>query len=795
MNKYLKTLELDKILDMLVELASNEATRKMALELRPDCDSERVRYECLKTSQALELSVQFGTPPFSNFKDITSTAARAKSGAVISLRDLMDIAAMLRQIKGLADWYKHCENIETELSYLFSRLQPNDWLLEKLERSIISENEIADAASPELAAIRRKINRAGMQLRETLDKMVKNKTTQQYLQESSVTIRDGRFVLPVKSEHRGQISGLIHDTSATGQTIFIEPMAIVEANNDIRILQGKEQEEIERIICELCRDCGDYADILAENYKVCTELNLYFAKSNLAAKLNCSLPEITDDGKIYLKKARHPLIDKNKAVPIELSLGEEYQTLIITGPNTGGKTVALKTAGLLSAMTMCGLLIPVADGSRISVFSHILADIGDSQSIEQNLSTFSSHTNKVIEILGTADESSLVLLDELGSGTDPVEGAALAIAVIRRLMENGAKIMVTTHYQELKVFAIDSPSVQNASCEFDIATLRPTYRLIVGSPGKSNAFAISEILGMPSDIIEDAKGRVSDANTRLEEVIGKLEASRLELEREKEQITKLRIQAQEHESAVRKEREEIEAAKSDELEKARLRAMTIIEQTKAESNELLDELEKLRKEKDKKDFSSNVSGMKSKTKQSFNKMFDTANPVDKRDPNEGYVLPRKLKRGDTVYVVDLQRKGIISGDPDGSEFVFVQMGVMKTKMNISRLRLEEPEKVTYNNKNKPSRKVGRVGVKAERRGKMELDIRGSACDDGIYELDAFIDQAVMSNISTVTIIHGKGTGLLRKAVHQRLRSHPSVKNFRLGLFGEGEDGVTVVELK
>ncbi len=795
MNKYLKTLELDKILEMLAELASNEATRKMALELRPDCDLERVRYECLKTSQALELSVQFGTPPFSSFKDVTSTAARARSGAVISLRDLMDIAAMLRQIKGLADWYKHCENIETELSYLFSRLQPNDWLLEKLERSIISENEIADAASPELAAIRRKINRAGMQLRETLDKMVKSKTTQQYLQESSVTIRDGRFVLPVKSEHRSQISGLIHDTSATGQTIFIEPMAIVEANNDIRILQGKEQEEIERIICELCRDCGDYADILAENYKICTELNLYFAKSNLAAKLKCSLPEITDDGKIYLKKARHPLIDKNKAVPIELSLGEEYRTLIITGPNTGGKTVALKTAGLLSAMTMCGLLIPVADGSRISVFSHILADIGDSQSIEQNLSTFSSHTNKVIEILGTADENSLVLLDELGSGTDPVEGAALAIAVIRRLMENGAKIMVTTHYQELKVFAIDSPNVQNASCEFDIATLRPTYRLIVGSPGKSNAFAISESLGMPSDIIEDARSRVSDANTRLEEVIGKLEASRLELEREKEQIAKLRIEAQEHEKALRKEREELEAAKSDELEKARLRAMTIIEQTKAESNELLDELEKLRREKDKKDFSSNVSGMKSKAKQSFNKMFDTANPVDKRDPNEGYVLPRKLKRGDTVYVVDLQRKGIISGDPDGSEFVFVQMGVMKTKMNISRLRLEEPEKVTYNNKNKPSRKVGRVGVKAERRGKMELDIRGSACDDGVYELDAFIDQAVMSNISTVTIIHGKGTGLLRKAVHQRLRSHPSVKNFRLGLFGEGEDGVTVVELK
>lgn len=796
MDKYLKTLELDKILEMLAELTSNEETRRMALAIRPDTDLAAVRRECLKTSQAFSLSVQFGTPPFSNFKDICSSAARAKSGAVISLRDLMDIAAMLRQIKSLADWYDHCEGVETELDYLFSRLMPNDWLLEKLERSIISETEISDAASPELAAIRRKINRAGMQLRETLDKMIRNKTTQQYLQESTVTIRDGRFVLPVKSEYRGQVAGLIHDTSATGQTIFIEPMAIVEANNDIRLLEGKEQEEIERIIRELCGNCGEYADILCENYRICTELNLYFAKSNLAAKLNCSLPEITDDGSMHLKKARHPLIDRKKAVPVELSLGEDYQTLIITGPNTGGKTVALKTAGLLSAMTMCGLLIPVADGSRISVFRHILADIGDSQSIEQNLSTFSSHTNKVIEILDTADENSLVLLDELGSGTDPVEGAALAVSIIGRLMSSGAKIMVTTHYQELKVFAIDSEGVENASCEFDIETLRPTYRLIVGSPGKSNAFAISESLGMPKDIIEDAKARVSDANIRLEDVIGKLDAARIELERQREDISRLRAEAAAHEEAVRREKEELERFKADELEKARQRAMTIIEQTKAESNELLDELDRLRKGKDKKDFSENVSGMKSRTKQSFNKMYDTANPVAKQDPNADYKLPRKLRRGDTVYVVDLQRKGIISGDPDGSEFVYVQMGVMKTKMNISRLRLEEPDKVTYSGKPaKPARKMNKVGVKAERRGKMELDIRGCACDDGVYQLDQFIDQAVMSNISTIYIIHGKGTGLLRKAVQQRLKTHPSIKSFRLGVYGEGEDGVTVAELK
>lgn len=794
MNKYFKTLELDKILEILSELASNDETKRMAMKIQPDTDLERVRYENLKTSQAFELSIQFGTPPFTNFKDICGVAARAKSGAIISLRDLLDIAAMLRQIKALVDWYSHCENIKTELDYLFSRLMPNDWLLEKLERSIVSEEEIADAASPELAAIRRKINRAGIQLRETLDKMIKNQSVQKCLQENNVTIRDGRFVLPVKSEYRGQISGLVHDTSATGQTFFIEPMAIVEANNDIRILEGREQEEIDRIIRQLCAECGEYADILCENYKICTELNLYFAKANLAAKFNCSLPNITDDGKIHLKKARHPLLDKNKAVPIDISLGEEYKALIITGPNTGGKTVSLKTAGLLSAMTMCGLLIPVADGSSISIFDNILVDIGDSQSIEQNLSTFSSHTNKVIEILKIADENSLVLLDELGSGTDPVEGAALAVAIIKRLIASGAKLMVTTHYQELKVFAIDTENIENASCEFDINTLKPTYRLIVGSPGKSNAFAISESLGMPSDIISDARNSVDEANSRLEEVIGKLEASRIELERQKEDIVRLKREAAAEADTAKKLREELENSRDAELEKARIRAMSIIEATKAESNELLDELDKLRKEKDKKDFSENVSGMKSRTKQSFNKMYDTANPIHKHDSDDDYVLPRRLRRGDTVYIPELGRKGIISGEPDGSEFVFVQVGVMKTKMNVSKLRLEE----TQNNspaKTKSVRKVGRVGVKAERRGKMELDIRGCTCDEGVYQMDAFIDQAVMSNISTVTIIHGKGTGLLRKAVHSRLRSHPSVRTFRLGVFGEGEDGVTVVELK
>ncbi len=793
MDKYLKTLELDKILNMLAEHTSNDKTREMALKIRPDCDLERVKYETLKTSQALNLSIQFGTPAFINFKDICSTVNRAKSGAIISLRDLLDISVMLRQIKSLSDWYNHCENTETELSYLFSRLMPNDWLLEKLERSIVSEDEIADAASSELAAIRRKINRSQLHLRETLYKMIKSQSVQKCLQDTIITLRDGRYVLPVKSEYRGQISGLIHDTSSSGQTIFVEPMAIVEANNDIRLLESKEQEEIERIIRELCSDCGSYADILCDNYNVVTELNLYFAKANLAAAMKASLPEITDNGIIKLKKARHPLIDKNKVVPINLDLGGAYQSLIITGPNTGGKTVALKTAGLMCAMIMCGLLVPVADGSSISVFENILVDIGDSQSIEQNLSTFSSHTNNVIEILKLANSSSLILLDELGSGTDPVEGAALAVSVIESLMKSGAKLMVTTHYQELKIFALETDNVENASCEFDIETLRPTYRLIVGSPGKSNAFAISESLGMPKYIIERAKSRVSEENSRLENVIEKLEISRSDLEKQKDEIKALKAESEANAVKLRTELESIERTKADELEKARLRAMSIIESTKATSNELIDELEKLRKEKDKKDFSKNVSEIKSKSKQSFNKMYDKANPVEKRDLNKEYVLPRKLKRGDTVYVVDLDKKGIISGEPDGSEFVFVQMGVMKTKMKVSRLRLVEAEKVTYGNKS--VRKIGKVGGKIERRGTMELDIRGCACDDGIYQLDSFLDSAVMSNISTVTIIHGKGTGLLRKAVHKRLKEHPSVKSFRLGVYGEGEDGVTIVELK
>lgn len=794
MNKYEKILELDKILELLAGMTSNEISKKMALELKPEKSLDKVEEELCKTSEALSLAMRFGTPSFYGFKDMCMALRRVKSGAQLSLRDLMDITLVLKQIQALSEWYDHCAGMETELDYLFSQLTPVPYLLEKLERSIISEDEIADAASAQLAQIRRKIARSQQHLRDTLDKMVRSQDVQKCLQDTRVTLRDGRFVLPVKAEYRGQIQGLIHDSSASGQTIFVEPMGVVEANNDIRLLEAEEQEEIERIIKELCADCAAWSDSIIASHGVCAELNLYFAKANLAAKMKAFKPVVSDDGVIDLRKARHPLIPADRVVPISFCLGEEHRALIITGPNTGGKTVALKTCGLLTLMTMCGLLIPAAEGSRISVFKSVFANIGDTQSIEQNLSTFSAHMKDVIHILEEADDSSLVLLDELGSGTDPVEGAALAEAIISRLKDNGAKLMVTTHYQELKLYATEQPDVENASCEFDVENMRPTYRLITGAPGKSNAFAITEILGLSKYVIEHAKSLVSQENTRFETAVEQLEQTRRSLEEQLVIAEKAREEAEEHARELAEEKQAFLDEKAVRMEQVRLQANSIIETTKAESNALLDELDKLRREKEKENFADAVSAAKQGSKQRFNKMYDTANPLDDI-PQEEYVLPRPLKQGDTVMIADTKQRGVLAGNPDGSGHVFVQMGIMKTKVSVSKLRLIENQPQKQTKQSQPQKKQGRVSAKTERSGSMELDIRGSTCDEGVYEMEAFIDRAVLSHISTVTIIHGKGTGLLRKAVHQRLKRMPYVKSYRLGVFGEGEDGVTIVTLK
>ena len=791
MNNYYKSLELHKILEMLSEEASNTKTKEMALALTPDSDIDVVRSEMKKTSDAFDLSVKYGTPAFSNFKDIRGALNRASSGASLSLRELLDIAQMLYQVRMLSDWYKSTENEETSIGYLFVSLAPNKYLEDKIKNAVVSEDEISDMASHELANIRRKIAQAGVRIRESLDKLIRSSEVQKSLRENIVTMRDGRYVLPVKADFKGNVPGLVHATSATGSTYFIEPISVVEANNDIKVLQGEEQDEIDRIIAELSADCAAYAEALSADYVTCAEINLYFAKSNLGAKMRACIPELSDDGVIDLKKARHPLIDKKKVVPVDIKLGEDYNALIVTGPNTGGKTVILKTTGLLSAMAMCGLMIPASDGSKVSVFDNILVDIGDQQSIEQSLSTFSSHISNVVKILDAANEKSLILMDELGSGTDPVEGAALAVSIIENMVAKGSKLLVTTHYQELKLFAIETPGIENASCEFDIATLQPTYRLIIGSPGKSNAFSISSKLGISDDIINRANELVSTENQRFEEVVAQLEASRRELEKQHDEIEKLKNEQAEKVAELDKEIADLNSKKESELEKARVQAMRIVESRRMQSEQLLDELADIRKQKEKSNFAQLAINAKSKNKSALDKMYDTANPVQNKEHKE-YKLPRPLKRGDHVLIFDIDKKGILASDPDSNGNVFVQAGIMKTKVNVNKLRLLEPEKVTMQNKKVSTKNVR---GKMQRTPSLELDIRGCAVDEGIHELDMFIDNAVLTGAGIITVIHGKGTGVLRQGIQNHLKKHPSVKSFRSGVFGEGEDGVTVIELK
>ena len=785
------TLELQKVLEKLASEAANEKTKELARALVPDSDPARVRYALQQTEDAFRLSVRFGSPSFDSFQDVCAAVRRTQSGARVSLKELLEIARLLRQISSLADWYAHCENTETTLSDLFSRLQPDPYLADLLERSIENEERLADAASSELASIRRKITQAGVRLREKLEKMIRSSSMQTYLQEAIITIRDGRYVIPVKAEHRGDVAGLIHDTSATGQTYFIEPMAIVDANNDIRLLETQEQEEIERIITRLCAACGAAAEKLLTGYDICAELNLYFAKASLGTMQRGVIPQISEDGSIELKKARHPLIDPKTVVPINIALGGDYHALIITGPNTGGKTVALKTVGLLTAMAMCGLMIPAADGSRISVFDRILVDIGDRQSIEYNLSTFSAHTIQDIEIIRNADDRTLVLIDELGSGTDPVEGAALAVAVIERLRMQGAELIVTTHYQELKRYALETPDVENASCEFDLETLKPTYRIVIGSPGKSNAFAISHSLGMPEDVIAQAKALISSENQRFEQAVEQLDRTRAEYEKQLAELERLKASIAVHEREVREQAELLEQKREEELAKIRAQARRIVEQTVTESGALLEELRALKKEKDQADFAQKINAAKQKSNQTIDRLY--ANSDTEEQSN--YTLPRALKKGDAVLVVSMGRVGTVLAEPSGGT-VTVQIGAMKTRVPLDGVRLEKQQP-----KQKQSQKTHTTVVRSQKGGTgvrsaaTELDIRGCTVDEGIMMTENFIAGSLLSGFETVTIIHGKGTGALRKGIHDHLRRMKQVKSYRLGVYGEGEDGVTIVSLK
>jgi DNA mismatch repair protein MutS2 len=800
--RYIKTLELDKILAMLAELTASDAAREKALALQPLTDRDEVRREIDRTNDLFQLTVRFGTPTFIGLKNPVGRLKIAQSGGTLSCSDLLGIAAVLRQARILTQWHDQWETEENAVSEQFSRLYLNNSLERAISSAIISEDALDDNASPELAAIRRKIRMTELKIRDKMEGMIRSSTYQKYLQDAIVTMRDGRFVVPVKAEYRSEIPGMVHDTSGSGSTYFVEPAAVVEANNEIRVLQAKEQDEIERILAELSGRCGEDADNIIWCFQNVIDLNVLFAKTTLAYKMKAMAPKVTDDGHILLKKARHPLIDPKKVVPIDFALGDEYSTLVITGPNTGGKTVTLKTAGLLTLMTMCGLLIPVADGSSISVFDDVLVDIGDEQSIEQSLSTFSAHMVNLVNILSVATYTSLVIIDELGSGTDPVEGAALAVAILEKLRIRGAKVAVTSHYAELKMYALQTDRVQNACCEFDVESLMPTYRLLIGVPGKSNAFAISRKLGLDEDIIQSASELVHSENKRFEEVVDSLESSRQQYEQmqaalaeEKREIDRKLAEIGAHQAQLERDREKEE-------ERAKLQAQAIVRDVQAQADSILDELNQIKKMKDSDEFSRMMLNARSSVRGKMGKMHDAANPIHERT-NEGYTLPRPLKAGDTVQIYDIDKEGTVIKPVDKNGMVLVQSGILKTRVPIGNLRLIEKEKIKVNGKSvaksgggvhtsgvsRGSRSVGGRG------GFPEVDLRGMNIEEALIEVDRFIDSSVLSGVHQITIIHGKGTGALREAIQSHLKRHPSVRTYRLGVFGEGETGVTIAELK
>ena len=797
--KALHTLEYNKILDMLADCAETEGAREMALSLRPDFEPERIKKKLAQTTDAKKLASIKGRPSFGGIKDVRSALERAEKSAVLSTRELLDIAEVLNVARRLVDYYytdKRGELEKTSLDEIFARLEPIRVLELKITKIILAEDLIADEASPELAEIRRKIKAAQNKIRDTLQRYVQSETYARYLQDNIITMRNGRYVIPVKAEYKNEIKGLIHDTSASGATIFIEPMAVVEANNELRELESREQHEIERILAELSADCAKVSDVIARNYYAITELAFIFAKAELSFRLDAAAPTLTNDRCIELYRARHPLLDKNKVVPVTILLGKtggaNYTTLVVTGPNTGGKTVTLKTVGLFALMAQSGLHIPADDTSRICVFDRVLADIGDEQSIEQSLSTFSAHMVNIANIMKIVDDRSLVLFDELGAGTDPTEGAALAVAILEAIRKKRALCVATTHYAELKAYALDTEGVQNASCEFDVETLRPTYRLIIGSPGKSNAFAISQKLGLDPAIIEDAKRRISSDARRFEMLIEKLEESRIEMERQRDEAARLR---REYEAFKASEEEKIRkklAQAEKELEKAQAKAIQIVESAKLTSEFVLEQLEELKRQRESEVFGERLDAARREIRRRLRDAHAQADPV-RESADVDYVPPRPLRKGDEVLIVSIGKRGVLIDDPDEDGNVTVKAGIINTKTNVKDLKLiEEGITVTDSQRRQHTAKQYRdIVIKSF---SPTLDLRGQNGEDGWHYTDKYLDDAKLAGVRSVTLIHGKGTGALRRALWEQLKKDPRVKSFRLGNYGEGDAGVTIVEL-
>ena len=769
---------------MVAEECSSQDGAQLARELEPVHTAAEAQWLLGETDAAFVAMAKYGAPSFYGMKNVTNPLRRAQAGGGLGLRELLDIGATLRTIRGLTQWWGKSGNVTTALTPRFEVLAPNKYLEEKIFTCIVNEEEVADNASPALASIRRKIRAASQRVRDQLDKLIHSQAHQKHLQESIVTQRGGRYVVPVKAEFRGEVPGLVHDTSASGATVFVEPMSVVELNNEIRVLRSDEQDEIARILLELSGEAGSFADSIIESYHYAVELDLIFAKAQVAYKMKAVVPQVGEDGKIALHAARHPLIAKEKVVPTDITLGVEFDTLIITGPNTGGKTVALKTIGLLTLMAMCGLMIPAGEGSRVAVFRHILADIGDEQSIEQSLSTCSAHMTNIVRILKETGENSLVLFDELGAGTDPVEGAALAEAIIQELRGRGVRLACTTHYAELKAYAIQTPGVENGSCEFDVATLRPTYRLLIGVPGKSNAFAITQRLGMDTAIVDRARELVSREGNAFEQVVGRLEEDRRKMEDELEALRASAAQAKANAEASQRLKDEAEAQAKKEIDRARQEAAQIVQKTRQRADALVGELEELRRQKNKQ----LSAEQKARLRSGLKELESSSDPVHQRR-DDNYVLPRPLVVGDEVLLYDIDKEATVLELPkDGT--VLVQAGIIKTRVPLENVRLLSKRQLKKKN---PTRTVTKNVSTPETSS--SLDLRGQTVEEALMEVDNFLDRASRMHLSQVTIIHGKGTGALRTAVQQHLRRCSQVKSFRLGTYGEGESGVTIAELK
>ena len=782
--KSMTTLELPRVLELLSGCAATEEGRDRARALRPMTDLDDIQRAQAETSAAVKLLVLRGSPSFSDVRPVGASLQRADLGGSLSTRELLDIAAVLRAARGAAEYGAGEE--KTPISHLFRALTPNRFLEDTITNSILSDDEIADSASPELASIRRHMRATEAKVREILQKLISSNQAK-YLQESIITIRSDRYVVPVKSEHKNAIPGLVHDVSSSGSTFFIEPMGVVKANNELRELLAKEKKEIERILAELSAQCAAHKDDIAEDYQLLIWLDAIFARAQLSLKLECTEPKLSDR-LLCLRGARHPLLDQKKAVANDLELGERFDTLVITGPNTGGKTVTLKTLGLITLMAQCGLHIPARDDSTVRVFSRVLADIGDEQSIAQSLSTFSSHMTNIVGILAEADSDTLILFDELGAGTDPVEGAALAAAIIESARGLGAQVAATTHYAELKVYAMTTQGVENASCEFNVDTLAPTYRLVMGIPGKSNAFAISRRLGLPESIIEKAAARLDAENVRFEDVLTRLDQQRQEMERERSEASRLKLEMEQSAQKAREYRQRLEAERAKAVEKAQAEARAIIEEARAASDLALAELKELKKRQDL-DWQQ-VNDGRAEARRLLN---EAERAIGGQAPGLEPPPPtRPAQVGDTVELVSMGTKAtVLSVNKDGS--LQLQAGILKISAKQEEVRVVEGE-------TSAQKETRRILARAEHTLRTaavpsEIDLRGMMTDEAVAALERFLDTAMMGKLESVTIIHGKGTGAVRSAVRAYLKRSRYVKTFRPGRYGEGEDGVTIAELR